>query len=105
MKIDNEMRQAPFYKQMAVKIQEGYFIEKSKNLNIGRTKITILYTFKKVNEDGTRSINCYLAHDVATAISKEFNTEIVEDSKENVWLNDNPEHYKPHAGHKITYHI
>ena len=105
MIIDNEIRQTPFYIQTQSKIKDGYFIEKSKNLNIGRTKVTILYTFKKVNKDGTKSINCYLAHDVATAISKEFNTKIVEEEKETIWLNDNPEHYKPHAGHKITMHI
>lgn len=105
MIIDNEIRQTPFYKQMENKIKEGYFIEKSVNTSNNNKNKVVLYTFKKVNEDGTKSINCYLAYDVAKAVSKEFNTQIVETEKETVWLNDNPEHYKPHPGHKITIHI
>ena len=104
MIINQEIRQTPFYNQLKTKIQEGYFIEKSVNRRSGTKTNVTLYTLQKQDKDGGRTISCYFAYDVAKAIEKEFNTPIKEKTGEVVWLNDYPEHYKPHPGHKITLH-
>lgn len=104
MEINQEIRQTPFYNQLKQQINEGYFIEKSINRRSGEKSKTVLYTLLKKECDGTKVISCYFAYDVAKAIEKEFNQKIESRQEEVVWLNDYPEHYKPHPGHKITIH-
>lgn len=103
MTITEEMRLTNAYQYFKENFNEGYFIERSVNSN-KYVKDVILFEIVKQETYSTRSCSCYVAFDVAKALSKEFNVPIQQRAKETIWLNDNPENYKPSRGQKITFH-
>ena len=80
---------------------DGWYIEESENCERLSRKPVKLWEMVKKHKDGSKSSRYYFAYDVVQLLTKECGAKVVKKQKTVVWLNDNPNRYKPKKGHKI----
>ena len=85
--------------------RNGYYILHTKNVTkFNDNKIVHLYSIVKDENETTKSINCYIASDVIKTLVKDCGAKIVNADRTSIWLNKNPQAYKPSKGCKMTFH-